>query len=159
MYQGNCSSLISKIKSPELLINVGGQVIIGLNASSSLFEYDADREECFFKFFVRYDNSTENPELADVDQMLILNSQQFFANNNGIFIDFEKKLQYFTGPQIYNIESPVPKPIDPDGKKKGGLPVWAIILMIVGVLGIGVAVWQYCKNKNLKSGLNTYHNI
>ena len=87
--------------------------------------------------------------------MLILASQQFFATNNGNFIDFEKKLQYFTGPKIYNIESPVPEP----GKKKGGLPVWAIILMIVGVLGIGVAVWQYCKNKNLKSGLNTYHNI
>ena len=95
--------------------------------------------------------------------MLILASQQFFATNNGIFVDFEKKLQYFTGPQIYNIESPVPEPVDPvnpDGKKKGGgLPVWAIILMIFGVLGIGVAVWQYYKNKNLKSGLNTYHNI
>ena len=55
------------MKSPELRVNVGGQVIIGLNASSSLFEYYAEREECLFNFFIRYDNSTENPELAIVD--------------------------------------------------------------------------------------------
>ena len=94
-----------------------------------------------------------------------MDSQQFFATNNGILVDFDKKLQYFTGPKIYNIESPVPEPVDPvdpvdpNGKKKGGFPVWAIILIIVGVLGIGVAVWQYYKNKNLKSGLNNYQNL
>jgi hypothetical protein len=49
--------------------------------------------------------------------------------------------------------------VNPDGKKKGGFPVWAIILSVVGVLGIGVAVWQYIKHRNLKSGLNNYQNL
>jgi hypothetical protein len=69
--------------------------------------------------------------------------------------DFDNKMLYFTGKNIYDNATPIPDPV-----AKKGFPTWAIIaLIVVGVLGVGVLIWYLKRNKDLNSNLSSYQNL